>query len=189
MRLIYSFMRGVTRLNELIGRWVAHLIFAIFILLIAEVFLRYSFRAPTVWTNELAQLLFGAYAVLSGGYILARNGHVNVDIIFSKFPRRTQAWTDILTSILFFAFAIVLLWQGWLFAYEAIEKFETSQSAWNPSIWMFKAMIPVGAALLLLQGIVKLIQDIMIATGRELPADLRPAAAHDTREDVSKEAL
>ncbi len=189
MRPVFAFMRGVTRLNELVGRWVAHLIFAIFFLLIAEVFLRYTFRAPTVWTNELGQLLFGAYAVLSGGYLLARNGHVNVDIVYSKCPRRTRAWIDILTSILFFAFAVVLLWQGWLFAYEAIEKLETSQSAWNPSIWMFKAMIPVGAALLLLQGIVKLIQDIMIAAGYELPADLRPAQAHDTRDEVSKEVL
>jgi TRAP-type mannitol/chloroaromatic compound transport system permease small subunit len=188
MGAVYSFMRGVTRLNELIGRWAAHLIFAIFLLLIAEVFLRYSFRSPTVWTNELAQLLFGAYAVLSGGYILARNGHVNVDIIYGAFPRRTRALTDVLTSILFFAFAIVLLWQGWLFAYEAIAKLESSQSAWNPSIWMFKAMIPVGAGLLLLQGIVKLIQDIVIATGGELPVDLAPAKAHETREEVSKEA-
>lgn len=189
MNAVYSFMRGVTRLNEFLGRWVAHLIFFIFLLLIVEVFLRYSFRSPTVWTNELAQLLFGAYAVLSGGYILAHGGHVNVDIICGKFPPRMRAWIDVATSVLFFAFAIVLLWQGWLFAYESVEKFETSQSAWNPSIWMFKAMIPLGAALLLLQGIVKLIQDIVIAAGRELPPDLTPAQAHDTRDEVSKEAL
>ena len=188
MGAVYSFMRGVTRLNEMIGRWAAHLIFAIFLLLIAEVFLRYFFRSPTVWTNELGQLLFGAYAVLSGGSLLARNGHVNVDIVYSKFPPRTQAWTDVLTSILFFAFAAVLLWQGWLFAYESVAKLESSQSAWNPSIWLFKAMIPIGAALLLLQGIVKLVQDILIAAGRELPADLAPAVAHETREEVSKEA-
>lgn len=189
MRPVFTFMRGVTRLNEFIGRWVAHLIFAIFLLLIAEVFLRYFFRSPTVWTNELGQLLFGAYAVLAGGYLLARNGHVNVDIVYGAFPRRMRAGVDVLTSILFFAFAAVLLWQGWLFAYESIEKLETSQSAWNPSIWMFKAMIPIGAALLLLQGVVKLIQDIMIAAGRELPADLAPATGHETREEVSKEAL
>jgi TRAP-type mannitol/chloroaromatic compound transport system permease small subunit len=188
MGAVYSFMRGVTRLNEFIGRWAAHLIFAIFLLLIAEVFLRYSFRSPTVWTNEFAQLLFGAYAVLSGGYLLARRGHVNVDIVYGAFPQRSRALTDILTSILFFAFAIVLLWQGWIFASESIAKFESSQSAWNPSIWMFKALIPAGAALLLLQGIVKLIQDIVIATGGELPADLAPAVSHETRDEVSKEA-
>jgi TRAP-type mannitol/chloroaromatic compound transport system permease small subunit len=187
MGAVYSFMRGVTRLNEFIGRWAAHLIFAIFLLLIAEVFLRYFFRSPTVWTNELGQLLFGAYAVLSGGYLLARRGHVNVDILYGAFPRRAQALTDVLTSVLFFAFAAVLLWQGWIFASESVAKLESSQSAWNPSIWMFKAMIPAGAALLLLQGIVKLIQDIMVAAGFELPANVAPAVAHDTREEVSKE--
>lgn len=188
MGAVYSFMRGVTRLNEFLGRWVAHLIFAIFLLLILEVFLRYSFRAPTVWTNELAQLLFGAYAVLSGGYILAHGGHVNVDIIYSKFSTRTRATIDVFTSIFFFLFAIVLLIQGSLFAFESIAKLESSHSAWNPSIWIFKAAIPVGAALLLLQGTVKLIQDIFLAAGKELPADLKPGR-HEAKAEAPGEAL
>lgn len=188
MEVVYSFMRAVTRLNEFLGRWAAHLIFAIFLLLIAEVFLRYSFRAPTVWTNEFAQLLFGAYAVLSGGYILAHGGHVNVDIVYSRFSLRTRAIIDVCTSFFFFLFAIVLLVQGSLFAFESIAKLETSHSAWNPPIWIFKAMIPIGAALLLLQGIVKLIGDLMTAVGRELPADLRPAR-HDAKAEDAGDAL
>jgi TRAP-type mannitol/chloroaromatic compound transport system permease small subunit len=141
-----------------------------------------------VWTNELAQLLFGAYAVLSGGYILAHGGHVNVDIIHSKFTVRTRAIIDVCTSIFFFLFAIVLLIQGSLFAFESIQKFESSQSAWNPSIWVFKAAIPVGAALLLLQGVVKLIQDIFLAAGRELPSDLRPGG-HAAKKEAAGDVL
>lgn len=187
MRAVYAFMRGVTWLNERVGRTVAWLILAIFLLLLAEVLLRYFFRSPTVWTNELGQLLFGAYAVLSGGYLLARGGHVNVDILYSAFPRRTKAVIDILTSILFFAFLSVLLTQGAIFALESIEKLETSHSVWNPPIWIFKAVIPVSAALLLLQGIVKLIRDILIVTGHDVPDDA--PAAHDGKDDASKVAL
>ena len=47
---------------------------------------------------------------------------------------------------------------------------ETSYSAWNPPIWPIKAMIPLGTLLLLLQGIAKLLQDILIALGR-VPAN------------------
>jgi TRAP-type mannitol/chloroaromatic compound transport system permease small subunit len=187
MRPLFAFMRAVTCVNEWIGRLAAPLVLALFLLLFAEVLLRYFFRSPTVWTNELAQLLFGAYAVLSGGYLLARGGHVNVDIVYAKFPRRVRAAIDILTSVLFFLFVAVLLWLGVSFALESIASLETSHSAWNPPIWPFKTMIPVAAALLLLQGVVKLVADICIALGVPAPGDL--IERQDAEDDASKEAL
>jgi TRAP-type mannitol/chloroaromatic compound transport system permease small subunit len=187
MRPLFAFMRAVTRLNEWIGRLAAPVILALFLLLFAEVLLRYFFRSPTVWTNELAQLLFGAYAVLSGGYLLARGGHVNVDIIYAKFPRRVRAAIDILTSVLFFLFVAVLLWLGVSFALESIASLETSHSAWNPPIWPFKTMIPVAAGLLLLQGIVKLIADICAALGTAIPGDI--ILRHAADDEAPKEAL
>jgi TRAP-type mannitol/chloroaromatic compound transport system permease small subunit len=58
-----------------------------------------------------------------------------------------------------------------------METWEHSQSAWNPPIWPAKLMIPVAAALLLLQGIVKLLKDILTVAGVALPADLAAESA------------
>ena len=102
MRLIHAYINGITRLNEFIGRWVAYLIFLIFMLLLLEVFMRYLFSSPTSWTNELGQMLFGAYVVLSGGYVMAHRDHVNVDLLYASFGPRTRAWVDIFTSSMFF---------------------------------------------------------------------------------------
>ncbi|QJD60655.1 TRAP transporter small permease subunit [Pseudomonas sp. gcc21] len=163
MRAITAFMNGVTKLNDVIGRMVAYLVVPIFAFLILEVFLRYMFNSPTVWTNELTQMLFGAYAVLSGGYLLAHRGHVNVDLFHSQLKPRARAVVDILGSIIFFIFILALLYFGYEMAHESVSSWETSYSAWNPPIWPIKVAIPVGATLLLLQGIVKLLQDIAIA--------------------------
>ncbi|WP_150300807.1 TRAP transporter small permease subunit [Pseudomonas profundi] len=163
MRAITAFMNGVTRLNDVIGRMVAYLVLPIFAFLILEVFLRYLFNSPTVWTNELTQMLFGAYAVLSGGYLLAHRGHVNVDLFHSQLKPRARAVVDIIGSIIFFIFVLALLYFGYEMAQESVSSWETSYSAWNPPIWPIKVAIPVGATLLLLQGIVKLLQDIAIA--------------------------
>lgn len=163
MRAISAFMNGVTRLNDVVGRMVAYLIVPIFAFLILEVFLRYLFNAPTVWTNELTQMLFGAYAVLSGGYILAHRGHVNVDLFHARFGPRMRAVIDIIGSLIFFIFVLAILFFGYQMAQESVSSWETSYSAWNAPIWPVKVAIPVGAALLLLQGIVKLLQDIAIA--------------------------
>lgn len=161
--------RAVTHLNRWIGRAVAWLILLIFALLIVDVAMRYLVGRPTIWTSETAQLVFGFYAVIGGGWLLAERGHVNVDIFYGRWSRRRKAWVDVLTSVLFFLFIAVLLYQGSSLAYESTQKFETSQSIWSPPIWPVKLAIPVAGVLLLLQGIVRLVSDIRVLMG--LPAD------------------
>jgi TRAP-type mannitol/chloroaromatic compound transport system permease small subunit len=172
MQAIIAVLRGITRINDFIGRWVALLILLIFVLLIAEIGFRYILGAPMVWTGELTQMVFGVYAVLSGGYILAHGGHVNVDLIYSRFSPRTKAIIDILTSVLFFLFVGALVYFGSSLAYESMEFWERSQSAWNPPIWPVKLMIPVSAVLILLQGIVKLARDICVVLDSPLANEL-----------------
>lgn len=182
MRALYALMRAITCLNVWVGRISAYLIIPIFLLILAEVFMRYLFGAPAVWTNELSQLIFGVYAILAGGYLAVDNGHVNVDIIHTRFPPRARALVDVLTSVMFFIFLGALLYFGVSLALESMETWERSQSAWNPYIWPVKLMIPVAALLLLLQGIVKLLKDILTAAGIALPQELRTDSASETHE-------
>ncbi len=163
MSVMNAFIKGITRLNDFVGRWIALLVFAMFAFLLLEVGFRYLLNAPTVWTNELTQMLFGVYAVMSGGYILAHKGHVNVDLLHAHLSPRKRAFMDIVTSLLFFTFTLALLWFGIDMARESISSWETSYSAWNPPIWPIKLAIPVGTGLLVLQGLAKLLEDIAIA--------------------------
>ena len=166
MNPIEILARVVTWTNEIVGRATAYLVLLMFGLLFAEVILRYALRTPSVWTGELSQMLFGAYALLGGGYLLARNGHVNVDLLYGAFSVRSRAWIDIFTSILFFLFIGVLVWQGTSLAMDSLARWERSHSAWNPPIWPIKLIIPIAAVLVLLQGLVKLANDMLVALGR-----------------------
>jgi TRAP-type mannitol/chloroaromatic compound transport system permease small subunit len=161
--------RAVTRLNLWIGEHVAWLILPMFAMLFVDVAMRYLIGRPSIWTSELTQLVFGFYAVIGGGYLLAERAHVNVDIFYGRFSIRRKALVDVATSVLFFMFLAVLLWQGSSMAYESAEKLETSQSIWNPHIWPVKLAVPVAGVLLLLQGVVRLTADIRILMG--LPVD------------------
>lgn len=166
MRVISAFLRLVDGLNDWLGRILSYFVLVMFVLVISEVVRRYLFNSPTVWGQELTQLLFGMYVFLSGGHILRWGGHVNVDIIYTKLGVRTRALLDIITSVLFFLFCGMLLFYGGEFARESMAFWEHSISAWGPPLWPFKLMIPVGAGLLVLQGIAKLIRDIQtLATG------------------------
>ena len=161
--------RAITRLNRWIGTTVAWLILVIFAMLIVDVAMRYAVGRPSIWTSELAQLVFGFYAVIGGGYLLAERGHVNVDIFYGRFSRKRKALADLATSVLFFLFVGVLIYQGSSMAYESVEKLETSQSIWNPQVWPVKVAVPVAGVLLLLQGLVRVLSDIRVLMG--LPSD------------------
>lgn len=182
MKPLEIFARSVTWTNEVVGRATAYLVLLMFGLLFAEVIFRYALRAPSVWTGELSQMLFGAYALLGGGYLLARNGHVNVDLIYGAFPTRTRGVIDVFTSVLFFLFIGVLVWQGTSLAMDSLARWERSHSAWNPPIWPIKLIIPISAVLILLQGLVKLANDILIALGH-------PPVATGVEGDTPEEQL
>jgi TRAP-type mannitol/chloroaromatic compound transport system permease small subunit len=167
MRGLRQFMRIVTRFNNWVGAWFSYAVFLLTVLLLADVFMRYLIGRPAIWTAESAQLLFGAYAVLSGGYLMAQGAHVNVDIFYARFSPRTKAAVDVFTSVLTFLFVGALVYFGSAMAWESVQRWETSASAWNPPIWPIRLAIPVGATLLLLQAIVKLIQDILTLQGIE----------------------
>ncbi|WP_319406258.1 TRAP transporter small permease subunit [uncultured Desulfosarcina sp.] len=178
MGFLKYFIKSIDTTNAWIGRLAHNLLFVIFSLLLVEVFRRYLFNAPTTWANELVQLIFGAYAILTGGEVLRINGHVNVDILYAKFPPKTRAACDIVTSIMFFLFAGMFIWMGWEMAWESLSRFETSESAWNPPIWPFKMMIPIGGALLFLQGVSKLIQNLYILLGIRIEAKTEVQGGH-----------
>jgi TRAP-type mannitol/chloroaromatic compound transport system permease small subunit len=75
--------------------------------------------------------------------------------------------------VLFFCFMLVLLKEGWVLAEDAIGRMETSHSAWNPPVWPLKLTVPIGAALLMMQGVVKLVGDLCILFGCEQGPDHR----------------
>ncbi len=161
MQILNTVLRFIDNINDWIGRILSYGVFFMFILVLSEVIRRYFFNSPTVWANELTQLIFGAYVILAGGYILRWNGHVNVDIFYSTLSYRWKAIFDIATSVIFFGFCGMLFTYGGSLAWESLTSFEHSQSAWNPPLYPFKLCIPIAALLLILQGIAKLIRDIM----------------------------
>jgi TRAP-type mannitol/chloroaromatic compound transport system permease small subunit len=161
MRALMAILGFVDALNDWVGKVVSFGALLMFFLVLSEVIRRYFFNAPTVWGTELTQMIFGAYVILSGGHILLWGGHVNVDILYTRFSSMSKAITDICTSVLFFLFSGMLLLYGGSLAWESLAIFEHSESAWNVPIYPIKLMIPIGAFLLFIQGLVKLTRDIL----------------------------
>jgi len=139
------------------------------LLLSIEVVARYVFNAPTLWATESTSIAYGVMVLIAGAYVLLTGGHVNMDALCSRLPLRKRAFLDIFTSVFFFAFCVILLWNGIPLAIKAVVLQEHSQSAWGAPWWPTRIAIPIGAFLILLQGLAKLIRDFHTAvTGSKL---------------------
>ncbi|HET6159379.1 MAG TPA: TRAP transporter small permease subunit [Dongiaceae bacterium] len=144
--------------GEFIAYWAVLAVFAYYY----EVIGRYVFNSPTNWVHESMFLMFGMQYMLAGAYAYRDDTHVRVDIIYNKFSVRGRAICDLITSFFFFLFAGVMLYSGWRFAADAVSLRESSFTEWGIQYWPVKLTIPIGAALLLLQGISRLVRDIKI---------------------------
>lgn len=131
-----------------------------------EVLARYVFNSPTNWAHESMFLMFGMQYLLSGAYALREDAHVRVDVLYLRLSARNKVLVDILTSVFFFIFAGTLLVTGWTFLGDAVSVWEVSFTEWGIQYWPVKISIVLGALLLLLQGVSKLIKDVILLFGR-----------------------
>ncbi|MEZ5652374.1 MAG: TRAP transporter small permease subunit [Burkholderiaceae bacterium] len=169
MRPITAAARTITTTNKIIGRVFSYVVLILFALLLGDVIMRYVQENPISWSSQASKLIYGVYAIIGGGYLLARRDHVKVDLFYANFSKRKQAIVDIVTSVLFFLFIGVLVREAWLMAADSVSSWEVSyETTWRAPIWPSKIMIVVAAVLLLLQGIIKLIADVMIVMGVEV---------------------
>jgi len=161
------FTDAIERVNVKAGEFVAYWAVISVFIYYYEVIARFLFNSPTNWVHESMFLMFGMQYMISGAYAYREDQHVRVDVVYSHFSARGKAIADIVTSVFFFIFTITLLWTGYRFAADAINNHETSFTEWGIQYWPVKLTIPIGAALIILQGISKLIKDILIVTRKE----------------------
>lgn len=157
---------SITKINETIGKIDNFLIYFLTAFIIYAIVMRRFLNITDIWSYEVTQFTFGAYFVLAGGYVLAQKRHVTMDIIYNRFSVKNRALIDLITSIFFFIFVGVLLWTSLMAGLKSFEMREVSSaSAWAPPIYPIKLIIPLGAFLLLIQGIVQFIDSLRIVLG------------------------
>jgi TRAP-type mannitol/chloroaromatic compound transport system permease small subunit len=165
-------MRRVVSIIDSINKWVGRtfplLIIPLIGIILFEVIMRYCFKMPTIWVHELSVYLFGCTWVIVGGFTLLNKRMVNMDVLYTRFSPRTQAIIDICTFILAFIFVLVLLLKSWELGWESLLWNEMSDTAWRVPYYPVRLLLPLGAFLVLIQLISKLIKDIYIVRGKEL---------------------
>ena len=162
-------VNAIDRISSWSGRVVAWLIVPMTLAVTYEVVARHFFRAPTRWAFDVTYMLYGTHFMLGTAYTLMRVGHVRTDMLYQNWSLRRQNLVDMIGYLFFFFPAMILLFYfGWQEAYHSWTIRETSDaSPWRPIVYPFKAVIPLTAILLLVQGVAEFLKSLYaVRTGR-----------------------
>jgi TRAP-type mannitol/chloroaromatic compound transport system permease small subunit len=154
--------RVIDRFTERSAALFAWLLLPLLAVIGWEVTARYAFDAPTTWAYETIYMLYAALFMLGAAYALRTGAHVRTDFLSEKWPPRTRALIDVVAYLLlFFPGMLLFLVAGLESTLSSFAIDERSpETSWFPPLWPLKALVPLSALLLLLQGVSELMKSI-----------------------------
>jgi TRAP-type mannitol/chloroaromatic compound transport system permease small subunit len=166
MQALLKFSKAVDWLNNLVGKYVIWLILGSTVISAVNAIVRKVFNVSSNAYLEVQWYLFAASFLLAAGYTLLNQEHVKIDVIYSRFSKRGQMWIDVFGFISFLTpVCIAVLWFGIPFFINGFNSGEMSSNAGGLIRWPVYLMMPLGFALLLLQGWSELIKRIAFLQG------------------------
>lgn len=171
LKTLAKILGAIDRISDWTGRVIALIAVPMILALIYEVFARYVFHRPTIWSYEITYMIYGTHYLLGAAYTLHVKGHIRIDLLYMKFPPRGRALIDAIGFlVIFFPVMVVLITSGIDLAKDAYEIKEVSQfTPWQPLLWPFKSVICIGFVMLTLQGVAEFTRSVIVlARGREI---------------------
>jgi TRAP-type mannitol/chloroaromatic compound transport system permease small subunit len=129
-----------------------------------EVLMRHAFDEPQIWATEVP-IMFGATIYAMGwAYVHRHNGHIRIDVLYTRLSPRGKAIIDVLGYLLLFAPLIALLFyvsvllarRAWLLNEVMVESY------WYPPAAPLRTAVMVGFFLFTLQGLAQFIRDLYL---------------------------
>ena len=108
------------------------------LILFYEVLMRYVFNAPTIWAHETTIFLNACAFIYGGLYVVSRNAHIRVVLIYDALPERWRRVFDVVISLTCLIATCFFAWAAWQSLERAVWaptgeiRLESSGSAWDP---------------------------------------------------------
>jgi TRAP-type mannitol/chloroaromatic compound transport system permease small subunit len=158
----------IDRITAAIGRIATWCSLYVVIAEFAVVVFRYALGFGSIRLQESVLYAHAGLFMLAAAWTLQINGHVRVDIFYTRGTQRTRAAVDLLGAVVFLLpFAAVLFALTLPYVERSWRIFEGSpQPSGLPFVYLLKTVILVFAALIGLQGVAQAIRAALILSAR-----------------------
>ncbi len=155
-------------LSNRLGRIFSWLTLTMVVAMATIVLLRYVFQIGSIALQESVIYINALVFTFGAAYTLKEQGHVRVDIFYSRLNEKRRAWVDLFGSLLFLVpSTCFIIWISW--DYVAVSwriREGSAESSGLPFVYLLKAAILVLPGLLLLQGISEIAKAVSVIKRR-----------------------
>jgi TRAP-type mannitol/chloroaromatic compound transport system permease small subunit len=153
--VLLSLSDFIDRVNEVIGKTISWLTSLLVLLIVYDVLMRYGLNQSSVWIAELEWHMFALVFLLGAAYTLKEDQHVRVDVWYARKDKRTQAWMNLLGSLIFLIpMCLIIIKTGFSYTLTSFSIHESSPDPGGlPARYLIKSTMVVAGGLLLFQGI------------------------------------
>jgi TRAP-type mannitol/chloroaromatic compound transport system permease small subunit len=161
MEWLLRLSRAIDWVNDQFGRVATWMVLIATLISAANAGSRYMFSISSNAWLEIQWYLFAGMVLLGAPYVLKINEHVRVDLLYSMLPERGRLWIDLLGGIFFLLpICLIMIYFTWPWFVESWRIGESSMNAGGLARWPVKLVLPVGFALVALQGVSEIIKRI-----------------------------
>lgn len=156
MASMHPIAARLRQFSELIGATIAWLTLPMVGATFLIAFARYAFALNWIWLQELVVWLHALVFMLGAAYTLNRDEHVRVDIFYTRFSQRGQAWVEFIGCLVFLIpVSMLLIWTSIDYVATSWSIGEGSTEVGGlpyPFVPLLKSIIPLAFILVLIQG-------------------------------------
>jgi len=168
-----TFESLMSRFSDGVGV-VGAIILVLMLLLIAlSVVLRYAFNAPITWADQVATYGLVYMTFVGAPRVLARRGHVSVDILEASLNPHRQKLLRVFVDVIGMLYCIAFCYLALLEIKRVITRGAEFSDAFTVPQWIVYWVIPFGAAMLALQFLANLLIDLRRLRNPESTSDLQ----------------
>ncbi|MFO1167499.1 MAG: TRAP transporter small permease subunit [Rhodoblastus sp.] len=163
MNFLLAISRAIDAAQDRFGKALRWLILVSVLVSSINAIVRFAIsRSSNSWL-ELQWYLFSAVFLLGAGYTLLKNEHIKIDIVNSHLSKRTRDWIELFGHVFFLApFCLVVIFTSLNYFWRSFAGGEMSPNAGGLIVWPAKLMIPLGFAILLIQGFSEFIKRVAV---------------------------
>ena len=161
MSILLRFSRAVDWVNGQFGVLANWFVLLACLISAGNAASRYLFSESSNGWLEIQWYLFAGMVLLGAPYTLKMNEHVRVDLVYGMVSERARIWIDIIGGFLFLLpICLILIYYTWPWFVASWQGHEGSSNAGGLLRWPVKLLLPLGFALMALQGISEIIKRV-----------------------------
>jgi len=164
MKALQKFEQIAAQISGAFGWLAGWLCVVMIVIVFIDVIARYLFDSGSIAMQELEWHLFAAVFLLGAAYTMRENANVRVDVLYERMSTRSKAIVDIFGTVFFvIPMCTLILYSAIDFVAYSYQVQEVSNDPGGlPYRFAFKALLPIGYGLVLIQSLAVISRNIRI---------------------------